>query len=269
MKKTDYAKKGAAGIAARATRLERLVVEYVPIESIRPNSFNPNQQDPKSWELMLRSIQEDGFTVPIIVQRGSGEIVDGFHRWKAARHLNMLTVPVAYVDFSPEQHRIATLGHNRIHGSEDVVLSTQVLRDLRELGALDWAQDSLMIGDAELQRLLDDVPAPEALASESYSEGWTPTRDSGGEVDTVLGRSSSSEAAERANAELRRRVLATQDPDERARLEQESRKATYRVNLTFEAEEARVVRAVLDPRPAQGLLALCRAVELREQAGLP
>ena len=33
-----------------------------------------------------------------------------------------------------------------------------VLRDLRELGALDWAQDSLMLDDSEMNRLLDDKP---------------------------------------------------------------------------------------------------------------
>ena len=59
-----------------------------------------------------------------------------------------------------------------------------VMRDLEKLGALDWAQDTLMLSDVEVNRLLEDVPAPESLKNEEFSTAWTPT-DADTEQDTV------------------------------------------------------------------------------------
>ena len=83
-----------------------------------------------------------------------------------------------------EQARIATLRHNRARGSEDIELTSEVLRDLENLGALDWAQDSLMMDDLELQRMLEDIPAPEAMGDEEFGTAWIPT-DSNTEEDGV------------------------------------------------------------------------------------
>lgn len=130
--------KGMAAVGKKASALERLVVEYVAVDSIKPNSYNPNRQTERDFELLLLSMKEDGFTQPIVCQRESREIVDGEHRWRAGRHLGLEMVPVVFVDMTMEQMRISTLRHNRARGSEDIDLSTKVLQDLRELGALDW-----------------------------------------------------------------------------------------------------------------------------------
>ena len=81
-----------------------------------------------------------------------------------------LEIPVVFVDMSVEQMRIATLRHNKARGSHDIELEAAVLRDLQQLGAIEWAQDSLMLDDVELDRLLNDVAAPNELHSENYSE---------------------------------------------------------------------------------------------------
>ena len=80
--------------------------------------------------------------------------------------------------------RVSTLRHNRARGSEDIQLTAQVMRDLEKLGALDWAQDTLMLSDVEVNRLLEDVPAPESLKNEEFSTAWTPT-DADTEQDSV------------------------------------------------------------------------------------
>lgn len=134
-------KKSKIAIADRAHALERLKIEYVSTDMLKPNTYNPNRQSAHDFELLLRSITEDGFTQPIITLPDL-TIVDGEHRWRAARHLELKQVPIVKVDMTPEQMRIATLRHNRARGSEDITLAAEVLRDLRELGALDWATES-------------------------------------------------------------------------------------------------------------------------------
>jgi ParB/RepB/Spo0J family partition protein len=166
-------RKGRKAIEITKQRLERLVIEYVAIDSIRPNEYNPNRQDSETMEMLLRSIEDNGFTQPVIVTL-TGVIVDGEHRWRAAQSLGMAEIPIVRVDMTPEQMRIATLSHNKARGSHDLELEVQVLRDLESLGALSWAQDSLLISDDEIQKLLADIPAPESLMSEAFSQAWEP-----------------------------------------------------------------------------------------------
>jgi hypothetical protein len=179
----------------------------------------------------------------------------------------MPEIPVVFVDMTPEQMRIATLRHNRARGSEEIDLTAQVLRDLRELGALDWAMDSLDLDDLEVERLLDDIPAPEALAGETYHEAWEPTRaedaaaagdyqvtQSGG-AQMVVGRTHT------AADHLREREAAiaqAKTAEERNTARRES--GGYRLILFFSPEEGDVVRRVLEPEPAVKLLALCQQV---------
>src|SRR5262245_4862528 len=168
--------KGTAQVERAAQQLSTLTVEYVPADSIKPNDYNPNRQNEHEFRLLMKSIQEDGFTQPIIVGQDD-VIVDGEHRWRAGKTLGMDTLPIVRVPMQGAQARIATLRHNRARGSEDLELSVEVLRDLERLGALDWAADSLDLSDKELERLLEDIPAPEALAAESFGEAWVPGHD--------------------------------------------------------------------------------------------
>ena len=285
--------KGRTVIEKHANRLGTLRIEYVPIDSVEPNDYNPNRQSAHDFELLCRSIEEDGFTQPIIVllalnDRGKNPIVDGEHRWRAARTLTQKfrdsggaegvlfeEIPVAKVDMTMAQAKIATLRHNRARGSEDVELSAQVLRDLQELGALDWAADSLMMSDVEINRLLEEIPASEALAAEQFSEAWVPER--AGSEDGMKdftsfaakeehGKTQSLTplAADRMReAEERVRNAKTQQERDTARRDQ----AIYRVIAIFTDEEAAVVKKVLGERAAPMILQLCRDYDARTANG--
>src|SRR5690349_8625748 len=130
-------------IAKKYNTLETLTISYVNIDTLYPNAYNPNRQSDREFELLLKSMEEDGFTTPIVAQSTTKMIVDGEHRWRAAKRLGYKEIPVVLVDMTDPQMRIATLRHNRARGSEDIELTIKVLQDLRTLGALDHAVDSL------------------------------------------------------------------------------------------------------------------------------
>lgn len=260
--------KGKATVEKKAKQLERLNVEYVDCGSINPNEYNPNRQSEHEFELLCKSMSEDGFTQPIIVHRETQRIVDGEHRWRAAQALGYEKIPVVFVDMTEEQMRIATLRHNRARGSEDIELSAQVLRDLRELGALDWAQDSLMLDDVEMGKLLDDVPVSEALAGDEYTEAWEPdsmsataqeqhedtqTVDLGGQV---VSTAMTKDAIE---TQRKREKMLSEAKDEKER--EMAREATkmYRLSLIFAGDDAELVRAALGGTAAEKLLTILRA----------
>lgn len=70
------------------SRVEELSTVYVEARNIVPNNYNPNRQAAKEFELLIRSIRDDGFTDPIMLHEtpnpaGQHPIVDGEHRWTA------------------------------------------------------------------------------------------------------------------------------------------------------------------------------------------
>ena len=258
-------------IAQRAVRLETLTVEYVPTDSINPNSYNPNRQDKDDFALLLRSIREDGFTQPVVVHKETRTIVDGEHRWRAARELGMAELPVVFVDMDAEQMRLSTLRHNRARGSEDVDLTAALYRDLRELGALDQARDALGLSAQELEALLDDTPAPEALAGTEFGQAWVPEgrrysptegEESTEGVRTPTLEGSTPAALAQIQAAQERLDSATTEEERTAALNDRGN-AVYRISLAFRGEEAEVIKAALGEHPAERLLELCRAREAR------
>jgi len=238
-----------------ARQLEQLAVEYVEHGSVHPNDYNPNRQNEHEFRLLVSSMAEDGFTQPIIVAN-DGTIVDGEHRWRAAGELGMAQIPVVRVPMDAAQARIATLRHNRARGSEDIELATAVLRDLERLGALEWAQDSLDLSDAELQRLMDDIPAPEALAKEQFSEAWVPGSAPTGETNTESRIVNSTPGGVDQARRAERALQDAKTAEEREAAIRDSR--VFRLNLVFAGQEGEIVRAALGPTPAVTLLEWCR-----------
>lgn len=255
--------KGAKRVEATGSKLAVLKIEYVATDAVAPNPYNPNRQNTEEFAMLRSSMREDGFTQPILVQRQTHQIIDGEHRWRAARAEGYEQIPVVFTDMTAEQMRVATLRHNRAVGAEDVELGAQVLRDLRELGALDWAQQALALNQEELDKLLNDTSASEGMAAAEYSEGWTPEQNQNVQ-STAHGTVSHTEASAAQVTAFRERVDMAQTSDERVAVEAERRQSTFRLSLIFAAADAALVRRLLQPKPAEALLKLCLAYEAVE-----
>lgn len=264
--------KGKAAVEKKNETLKALDVQYVTHDRIVPNTYNPNRQSEDEFELLKRSMTEDGFTQPIVCvkheeQDGMFRIVDGEHRWRCSKDLGYQEIPIVVTPMTMEQARIATLRHNRARGSEDIELTANVLRDLEQLGALDWAQDSLMMDDVELQRMLEDIPAPEANAAEDWSEAWVPSDNDSSEDgveavthktgDGVMVKSLTVEALNRQR-EVEKIVASAKSEEERKMAVQEAN--FYRINLVFSGDEAEVVKTALGKTPAEKLLEMCKGL---------
>ena len=59
-------------------------------EDLKPNNYNPNKVANAEMKLLKISIQEDGWTQPIVINPDM-TIVDGFHRWTVSKDLAKLT----------------------------------------------------------------------------------------------------------------------------------------------------------------------------------
>jgi len=72
----------------------------VAVEDIEPHPANPREGDVGA---IAESIAENGFYGRIVVQKSTGHIIAGNHRYKAACHLGYKTVPVQYVDVDDDR----------------------------------------------------------------------------------------------------------------------------------------------------------------------
>lgn len=97
-------------------QMKPLKIDYVPVEDLYPNDYNPNTHSADSFDLLIKSLLYFGFTQPIVVHRDTMTIVDGENRFRAASIIGYKMVPVCFVDFDEEKLKYATIMHNMARG---------------------------------------------------------------------------------------------------------------------------------------------------------
>ena len=87
-------------------------VELKNIDEIKPYDRNPRFND-AAVDAVVRSIKEFGFRQPIVLD-ADGVIIAGHTRWKAAKQLGLVQVPVhVAIDLSPEQIKAYRIADNK------------------------------------------------------------------------------------------------------------------------------------------------------------
>jgi len=135
-----------------------------PTSSLRPNPANVRTHSKKQIRQIERSIQEFGFTAPIVVDETS-TILSGHGRWFAAQNLGLTHVPVIKVcGLTDAQRRAYCLADNKIAlnaGYDRHALAIE-LRELTPLLA-DCGLDIYLTGfeTAEIDSLVGDLIDPE------------------------------------------------------------------------------------------------------------
>ena len=124
-------------------------IEHWPLDRLKPYDRNARTHSPEQVAQLTASIQEFGFTNPILVD-GKDGIIAGHGRLQAARELAMATVPVVVLDhLTPAQKRAYVLADNKLalNAGWNLDLLTSELDDLRsddfDLSLLGWSADEL------------------------------------------------------------------------------------------------------------------------------
>lgn len=97
-------------------QMKPLKIDYVSVDDLYPNDYNPNTHSADSFDLLIKSLLYFGFTQPIVVHRDTMTIVDGENRFRAASIIGYKMVPVCFVDFDEEKLKYATIMHNMARG---------------------------------------------------------------------------------------------------------------------------------------------------------
>jgi len=84
--------------------------ELVKLEKLQPHPSNPRRGD---MGAIQESIETNGFYGAVVVQRSTGHILAGNHRYQAAKEAGIEKLPVVWVDVDDERALRILLGDNR------------------------------------------------------------------------------------------------------------------------------------------------------------
>lgn len=159
-------------------------VQWVKADKVIANDYNPNSVAPPEMELLHVSIQEDGYTQPIVVWEHDGiyEVVDGFHRNRVGKEYKDIAqrihgyLPVVIIndDRHDRGDRVAsTIRHNRARGKHRVEAMSDIVIELKRRNWSDAkiARELGMDAD-EVLRLTQITGLAEMFADKDFSRAW-------------------------------------------------------------------------------------------------
>ncbi len=158
-------------------------VLWVEGNHITPNDYNPNNVAPPEKRLLLKSIEADGFTQPIVVVHSTEEeyeIIDGFHRHELGKSKPSLRsrlkgyLPITCLQRERHERMAATIRHNRALGRHKSHAMSEIVRELSLLG---WSAEKISkelgMDDDEVLRLKQINGLQELFADRRFSKAWT------------------------------------------------------------------------------------------------
>lgn len=160
----------------------------VPVEKIKPNTYNPNAVAPPEMKLLYESIREDGYTMPIVCyynrEKDIYVIVDGFHRYRVMiEHPDIYErekglLPVSVIRKPLDKRMASTIRHNRARGSHSVDLMSNIVKELNELGRSDaWICKHLGMDRDEVLRLKQITGLTAMFKDVNFGKAWRPAKE--------------------------------------------------------------------------------------------
>jgi hypothetical protein len=157
--------------------------EMAPIGSVTPWAKNPRRISQRAIDKVARSIDEFGWSNPIILRKANRQIVAGHTRYLAAKKLGLTDILVRALELTEKQARKLAIADNRT-GEEtqwDDDLLAMELRDLKSDGE---DMTSLGFDDDEMKDLLAKPVSALAEEGEESVAGARTSEGSGdGEAD--------------------------------------------------------------------------------------
>ena len=139
--------------------MEKLKIEYVDINSIKPYKNNAKLHPKEQIEQIKKSIEMFGMDDPIGIWKD--EIVEGHGRLIACKELGMETVPIIRLDHLTDEERKAyTLTHNKLtmNSDFDIDILQEELDNFDTIDMSDFGFDIDLDIDEEQEIVEDEVP---------------------------------------------------------------------------------------------------------------
>lgn len=159
-------------------------VLWVKNESVVANDYNPNKVAPPEMQLLEVSIDNDGYTQPIVTYPTDGkcEVIDGFHRSRVGKESSVIKqrvhgyLPIVAIrhEVSDKNARIAsTIRHNRARGKHQVDAMSEIVLELKNRN---WTNTriakELGMDEDEILRLCQISGLADIFSDADFSKAW-------------------------------------------------------------------------------------------------
>lgn len=160
-----------------------LNVKMVDINKVVANDYNPNKVAPPEMELLKHSIEEDGYTQPIVTYYDKKNdkyiVIDGFHRFRCAKeYFDLKEIPIVTIDKDLENRMASTIRHNRARGTHQIIDMSYIVRNLTDSG---WTEEEISkhLGMEldEIIRLKQITGLKEMFSDHVFSKSWEEFED--------------------------------------------------------------------------------------------
>jgi ParB-like chromosome segregation protein Spo0J len=143
-------------------------LEYIAIGDLKPYEANSRTHSAEQVQQIARSIEEFGFTNPVLIDQDNG-IIAGHGRVEAAKQVSMDLIPcIRLSHLSEAQKRAYVIADNKLAlnaGWDDATLRSEI----EALQDLEFDISLLGFDDIELGKMFDEPEEPQ-LKDEQYSE---------------------------------------------------------------------------------------------------
>lgn len=158
-------------------------VQWVDIEKVQANDYNPNKVAMNEMRLLYTSVKHDGYTQPIVTiydnKLDKYVIVDGFHRYSIARlNKDILEstegkVPIVVIKKDINDRMASTIRHNRARGKHSVQGMSSIVFNMLKNGAKDEdICNELGLEIDELIRLKHITGFSKLFEDVEYNKAW-------------------------------------------------------------------------------------------------
>ncbi len=159
-------------------------VKWVVCDHVVANSWNPNKVAPVEMELLEISIDNDGYTQPIVTfpENGKAETVDGHHRGRVGKEskkirervFGYLPTVIIKKEQSDKNNRIAsTIRHNRARGKHQIDAMSEIVLELKNRN---WKNEriarELGMDEEEILRLCQITGLQDIFKDDDFSKSW-------------------------------------------------------------------------------------------------
>lgn len=160
-----------------------LDVKMVPANKVTANDYNPNSVATPEMKLLAHSIEEDGFTQPVVtfydINTDMYIVVDGFHRYTVLTKIfKCPEIPVVTIKKDIKDRMASTIRHNRARGKHKVDMMSTLVVKLIKLGWSDiQIAGHLGMEAEEVLRLKQQSGIAEIFKDQPFGKSWDFQKD--------------------------------------------------------------------------------------------
>ena len=142
--------------------------EFVDVNDLVPFKRNPKKHEVEDINLIIKSVERNGWGDPLLVCPETKEILSGNGRLMAAKKMGLDKVPVVYAPegLTEKQKADLVIASNKLVEVSGYNDNLQILIDMFELNPEDFGMQAIENAVAELEDEEPEVPFTEELREE-------------------------------------------------------------------------------------------------------